>query len=547
MNYTNFLNIERVEDKVAFLYETSYEILCKNIVETRLLGNNEILRMKFLFNEFVNIVQQQEGCDASNYKVHRLKMRLKKTYPQLVFHMPSRRVLGEIVFSENVNLRDIAEERICEDNDSSDTDTELIDREINLQSTSNAPNSDEKVPNSDDQFNIRSLYHTAMFLHEKIKECKPFYDSWPPSPSEICIKSAEKMVPPPLAAFLSWLLGFTTDVSINSCSSLPEKKYLKILSIAQDIIHVCSKGTKHTPKSISLGMAVRQITGSHQLTKILNGYGNSVSYSTVLSLDTALAAQNMDTTVTIPKGITSNKFTMLVWDNIDFQEETPSGAGTTHMGNGIIIQQIRPDEPLPPPAEQTSTVKKSCRSLKAPQEQLSPYILGRKESPKLYNKNGNVNINIDAYEEPILASQRQDFIYILCKHFCSNGTKLLPGWTGFNTITSSKPCSLSKVAYLPVVDAPVTELSTINAILKRSACIVDKLNLKYAVLIFDEALYSKAQQIRWKSEELLSKFIIRLGDFHACMSFASAIACRFREAGLQVLIVKSNLFKHQLL
>ena len=69
---------------------------------------------------------------------------------------------------------------------------------------------------------------------------------------------------------------------------------------------------------------------------------------------------------------------------------------------------------------------------------------------------------------------------------------------------------------------------------KRSASIVDKLNLKYIVLIFDEALYSKAQHIQWKSEEFLSKFIIRLGDFHTCMSFASAIACRFREAGLQV-------------
>ena len=70
---------------------------------------------------------------------------------------------------------------------------------------------------------------------------------------------------------------------------------------------------------------------------------------------------------------------------------------------------------------------------------------------------------------------------------------------------------------------------------------MDKLNLKYAVLIFDEALYSKAQQIRWKSEEFLSKFIIRLGDFHACMSFASAIACRFREAGLQVMTVNQSL------
>ena len=36
--------------------------------------------------------------------------------------------------------------------------------------------------------------------------------------------------------------------------------------------------------------------------------------------------------------------TMMVWDNIDFLEETPTGAGTTHMANGIIIQQAHDNE-----------------------------------------------------------------------------------------------------------------------------------------------------------------------------------------------------------
>ena len=81
-------------------------------MEKRLLENNEILRKTFLFNEFVNIVDREEKCDASNYNVYRLKMRMRKTYPQLVFHMPSRRVLGELVFSENISVGEIAEESI---------------------------------------------------------------------------------------------------------------------------------------------------------------------------------------------------------------------------------------------------------------------------------------------------------------------------------------------------------------------------------------------------------------------------------------------------
>jgi hypothetical protein len=62
------------------------------------------------------------------------------------------------------------------------------------------------------------------------------------------------------------------------------------------------------------------------------------------------------------------------------------------------------------------------------------------------------------------------------------------------------------------------------------------LELHYAVLIFDEAVYAKAQQVRWKCDEFLTKFIFRLGEFHACMSYATAISCRFRDAGLQVRI-----------
>lgn len=48
----------------------------------------------------------------------------------------------------------------------------------------------------------RNLFHAAMFLNDKIKGCKPFYDNWPPS-SDISTESAEIMVPPSLAAFLS--------------------------------------------------------------------------------------------------------------------------------------------------------------------------------------------------------------------------------------------------------------------------------------------------------------------------------------------------------
>ena len=50
------------------------------------------------------------------------------------------------------------------------------------------------------------------------------------------------------------------------------------------------------------------------------------------------SALALNTDVVIPMGIKEGLFTTLVWDNIDLGEETRSGAGTTHMTNGIIIQ-----------------------------------------------------------------------------------------------------------------------------------------------------------------------------------------------------------------
>ena len=57
-----------------------------------------------------------------------------------------------------------------------------------------------------------------------------------------------------------------------------------------------------------------------------------------LSYETALALLNLKKDVSIPTGIREGVHTTLVWDNIDFGEETRSGKDTTHIANGIIIQ-----------------------------------------------------------------------------------------------------------------------------------------------------------------------------------------------------------------
>ena len=89
----------------------------------------------------------------------------------------------------------------------------------------------------------------------------------------------------------------------------------------------------------------------------------------------------------------------------------------------------------------------------------------------------------------------------------------------------NKEHDISKVGYLLVINALPTEYSTINAILTKSKEIADKLQLKYVVLVFDEAVYSKIRNER---------FVVCLGEFHTTMSFLSSVSKVFEDGGLKV-------------
>ena len=59
---------------------------------------------------------------------------------------------------------------------------------------------------------------------------------------------------------------------------------------------------------------------------------DTVSHSQILAYETALAANNTNTDVVIPMGMKQGEFTTLVWDNIDFAEETRTDSGTSPYG-----------------------------------------------------------------------------------------------------------------------------------------------------------------------------------------------------------------------
>ena len=92
---------------------------------------------------------------------------------------------------------------------------------------------------------------------------------------------------------------------------------------------------------------------------------------------------------------------------------------------------------------------------------------------------------------------KKNFLWLLSRNTdCVN--QKIPGWTGFN-IQARNDEEITKdiVGYLPTINAPATEMKTVNEILCTSDEIRKVLNLKEIVVVMDQALYAKAAEIKW--------------------------------------------------
>jgi hypothetical protein len=173
-----------------------------------------------------------------------LKQKLKLLYPQLKFVRPSKRIVSEIVFAEGSenSLADHYESH----NTSQDTCTE--DDEVACGTALNL--SDETVV-------IRNLYLSAIHIRRVIGAMEGMKDTWPITAN--CFKriSYDKIVPAELFNLLAWIVGASDDVCYDGYVNVNGECHKKLLSLAQDVVYLTSKGRIATPKHVALGMTLR--------------------------------------------------------------------------------------------------------------------------------------------------------------------------------------------------------------------------------------------------------------------------------------------------
>jgi hypothetical protein len=297
-----------------------------------------------------------------------------------------------------------------------------------------------------------------------------------------------------------------------------------------DLISLLTKQQLTSYKSLSLGLTVKHLTGSKELVNILHRLGHCCSYESIRNYETSLAHHINSTQQQIPTGFTYGELVCLVWDNIDFSEETKSGHGTTHHTNGIIIQL---DRQVPVP---TSSNKRVPRGPPKPFQQVPDVIMPL----PTHSKTNPVHLSDVVLPDCVTNKQIEvlEFIYALVRQQVELPN---PSWTGLNKLVRgcySSPNSL--INYLQVISAPPTDVDVVNHVLQKSVDQADKFGLENIVVVFDQAVYSKAQTVRFLNPILLSRVVPHLGEFHTTITFLGVIGKRYGDAGMKEIITESQ-------
>jgi hypothetical protein len=150
--------------------------------------------------------------------------------------------------------------------------------------------------------------------------------------------------------------------------------------------------------------------------------------------ETALATLQSSEDCIVLGDLVKNEPTILVFDNQDYNEETKSGKGQTHIAAGIVIQQSGTQANT---GKTKALVSKRKRRLDAQNKELPYFQLGGNKSLKLSHLSEFVSTDAEEHYYPQDIPQKLNFLFTLCKFQSQDLPFNLPGWTGFNTLLAN--------------------------------------------------------------------------------------------------------------
>lgn len=460
------------------------------------------------------------------FRPNRLKERLLRDVPDIAVKSSAYKQGSQLLFFKGLDVSVVISHDNTfnqQDQNDGEDDVEDTDSDLDISDCLGITNESRS----------RTLYHVGRQVNQDISNIRTKL-SWPPKLDELTLTQCMRFVPSSLYNLIALVIGATDDVPDEHAAMKlnDEKAHRKVLSLCQDIVSVGSKGRVVTPKSLACGMTLRHYSANWSTSALVSGLGHAVGYHSLLRLETAAALQTQ--TREIPTGFTPGAWTTLVWDNIDFAEETLTGADTTHFVNGIMLQLSITEGNS---SSQSAEVSRSVRKMPVQEKGIIPihHTTSARIGPSLLGEMASDQA------ARLISPALTDLAYLLAKEAHHNPATL-PGWKHFNQrLHSNHPRNKTAIHYLPLIEAPAGHIDTVNTIIVRSLALADKLNLSKIVLVFDQAIYAKIQELRWLHPNYAERTIVRMGEFHTIMSYLSILGKRFEGGGLGDLMIESGI------
>ncbi len=212
--------------------------------------------------------------------------------------------------------------------------------------------------------------------------------------------------------------------------------------------------------------------------EVLHSLGHSVSYDEVRRFLTSAAQHQVEEAreVYIPDGLqpfdSSDIRTMIdaAIDNFDQNEDTLDGKTTTHAMAAVLYQRcevVTADGGIPRSKQKALDVTEYTEE--AIMKYAKPHTAP--EPPRVTDPSF-----LDVDEGVTSKAKERDFVWELASfEDHGNETKNIPGWSAFNAMIAVEKTPVTTVRYLPFLNAPPTELSTIYTTLLKLVRVAEKL------------------------------------------------------------------------
>ena len=294
------------------------------------------------------------------------------------------------------------------------------------------------------------------------------------------------------------------------------------------------------PSIYHLPESLRHLFRSEELNTLIFRLGHCESYSFTLERETAIAnSQQLSSQVLAPTIVPNPDFVFhCCWDNFDVIKETYSGSGTTHSAHGLQLQELPTDIGVQPSSYQLDPIPRNKTRSTEPllEADIPPYYRGQRKPPYYDFK----ELPQEKVKE-LSDGQKIHVLWLVCRYL-ERGDQKVPNWAGFISITGEMPDNKTTIDYMPVVNHPVTELSTVQELLRLSKIATDVIGQRYTTCTFDLAIVMKALEILWNEKEKYRDFIIQIGAFHTICAYFNVLGKKMEgRSGFAEVVLESGI------